>query len=142
VSTAAEQRALNAVEAALYAYSTVGARLDAAGGAAAGAAHSALRAQRDILHAWITGVGAKPSAPPAAYVLGPLTDVSAARRVALLSELALADAFAVLVRDEAPGRRASAASWLAASAVRAVGWRAALGMTPTTVAFPGLSAPN
>jgi hypothetical protein len=141
MTTSADQHALAAVEAALFAYSTAGPRLDPRAAQVAAGSHAALRAQRDILHGWITASGGKPAAPPPAYELGPLPNVASARRVVLEAELALADAFAVLVHDDGSDRRVTVATWLSASAVRAVGWRAALGMTPTTVAFPGLSAP-
>lgn len=134
--------ALAAVDAATFAYSTVGARLSKPEAAAATAAFTELRAQRDVLRSWLEADGSQPSAPPAAYQLGPLSDAAAARTAALTAEEAVAAALAVLVRDSSAARRTSAASWLTGSAVRAVGWRVALGLSPTTVAFPGLSQPG
>jgi hypothetical protein len=135
------QRALAAVDAALFAYSTVGPRLDTAGEQAAADAHTALRAQRDSLQRMVMRGRATPDAPPPAYDLGPLPDVRSARATALRAEESLAAAFARLVGEAGGEDRSTAASWLAGSAVRAVTWRAALGTTPTTVPFPGLSVP-
>jgi hypothetical protein len=141
MSVETTQKALAAVDAALFAYSTVGPRLDAAGKQAAADAHTALRAQRDSLQRMVMRGRATPAAPPPAYDLGPLPDVRSARATALRAEESLAAAFAQLVVEAASDDRASAALWLAGSAVRAVTWRAALGTTPTTVPFPGLSVP-
>lgn len=134
--------ALAAVEAALFTYSTITPRLDAAGAAAGAAAFTALRVQRDRLRAQVVAAGDTPVAPPPAYDLGPLPEVASARRVALRTEETLAAAFAALVHASSGGARVEAADWLVASAVRAVGWRASLGVTPTTVAFPGLEEPG
>lgn len=135
------ENALAAVDAALFAYSTVTPRLDPAGTAAGSAAFVALRAHRDTLRAQVMAAGGVPVVPPPAYDLGPLPDLTAARRVALRTEESLAAAFAGLVEATTGAQRASAATWLAESAVRAVTWRAALGITPTTVPFPGLATP-
>jgi hypothetical protein len=141
LSADAEKRVLGAVEAALFAYSTVAPRLDARGAAAARAAHTTLRAQRDVLHGWLIAAKVAPPVPPPAYAIGPLPGVGAARTLALDTEGALAAAIAVLVQQSLSSKRVAAAGWLAASAARAVGWRAALGITPTTVAYPGLRSP-
>lgn len=133
--------ALAAVDAALFAYSTITPRLDPAGAAAGALAFAALRAQRDKLRTQVIAGGGEPAVPPPAYDLGPLPDVAAARAVALRTEESLAAAMAALVQATTGAARDAAAAWLTESAVRAVGWRAALGITPTTVPFPGLSAP-
>ena len=133
--------ALAAVEAALFTYSTVGPRLDRRGQPVASAAFTALRAQRDVLRRWIEDSGATPTPPPPAYDLGPLPDPQAARAAALRAEEALAAQLVVLVQSSQQAQRTSAVGWLMASAVRAVTWRAALGVYPTTVAFPGLQTP-
>lgn len=134
--------ALESVEAALFAYSTITPRLDPIGAAAGGSAFTTLRSQRDALRAQVAAAGIKPSVPPPAYDLGPLPGLNAARQVALRTEESLAAAFAGLVAESTGPLRGSAAVWLVESAVRAVGWRTALGVTPTTVAFPGLSSPG
>ena len=136
------ESALAAVEAALFAYSTGGGRLVLTEAATASRGFTELRATRDVLRGWLAADHAQAAAPPAAYDLGPLTDATSARTLLLKAEESLAAAFAVLVRDSSSPRRTSAATWLSASAVRAVGWRAALHATPTTVAFPGLSEPQ
>ena len=141
MSVEAAQRALAAVDAALFAYSTVAPRLDRAGAQTATDAHTVLRAQRDSLQRLILRGRATPAAPPPAYDLGALPDVRSARATALRAEEALAAAFARLVGEVNGDDRANAASWLAGAAVRAVTWRAALGTSPTTVPFPGLSVP-
>lgn len=135
------ESALAAVEAALYAYSTITPRLDPSGAAAGAAAFTALRTQRDSLRAQVVAAGGKPAIPPSAFDLGPLTSTAAARQVALRTEETLAVAYAALVQASADEERLTAADWLAQSAVRAVGWRAAIGITPTTVPFPGLATP-
>jgi len=136
---AAATEALRAVDVALYAYSTIAPRLDDKGALAALVAFDTLRAHRDTLRSGLLAAGANPPVPDPAYDIGATGSAAAARAVALRTEEALAAAFAVLVRDESGGRRTVAAAWLTESAVRAVGWRAAAGISPTTVAFPGLS---
>lgn len=133
--------ALAALETALYAYSTVAPRLPESESAAARDAYEAIRAQRDIVRQRLVASGVEPPPPPAGYDLGPLIDARAARGVALRVEQNVAAAVAGLISAAEPAARAESATWLVASAVRAVTWRSNLAVSPTTVAFPGLATP-
>jgi hypothetical protein len=125
--------ALEAEQAAIYAYGLVGARAGSASRPAAAAALRAHTLQRDLLAARVTAAGRRAPAGEPAYALPfEVTSAATARALAAHVESALAAHYADLVAAAAPGRRREAASWLIRAAAAASAWGAA--GTP----FPGL----
>jgi Domain of unknown function (DUF4439) len=125
--------ALEAEQAAIYAYGLVGARAGARSRPAAVAALQAHTLQRDLLAARISAAGRRPPAGEPAYALPfPVTSAATAGALAAHVETELAARYADLVAAAAPGRRREAASWLTRAAAAASAWGAVL--TP----FPGL----
>jgi len=125
--------ALEAEQAALYAYGLVGARGGAPARAPATAALQAHGLQRDLLAARISVAGRRPPAGEPAYALPfEVSSAATARALGAHVETALAARYADLVAAAAPGRRREAATWLTRAAEAARRWGAA----PTP--FPGL----
>jgi len=125
--------ALEAEEAALYAYGLVGARGGSPARAPAAAALQAHTLQRDLLAARISTAGRRAPAGEPAYALPfDVSSATTARALAAHVETALAARYADLVAAAAPGRRREAAGWLTRTAEAARRWGAA--RTP----FPGL----
>ena len=134
------REALAAEHAAVWGYGVVGAALDAGSQELAQTSETAHRDVRDRVVALLTERGADPVRAEGAYglpfpVLSP-TDASA---LAVVLEEGVSAAW-VRVLDQAVERttRELAMTALAATEVRAVGWRTAAGQTPVTRAFPGL----
>ncbi len=131
--TEATQAALAAEHAAVYGYGVVGGLVDEERVGEASEAHAAHRSRRDALERALRRLGAVPVAAAAAYELPfPVTDGSAARRLAARLESRLAGAYADLVAATAGEERRSAASALREAAVRAARWGG------DGVPFPGL----
>ncbi|MFC0529645.1 ferritin-like domain-containing protein [Phytohabitans kaempferiae] len=133
--------ALNAEHAAIFAYGPIGVRLDAASVAEARDAEAAHRARRDTLVLRLTELGTTP--PPAApsYELPyPLTDRSAALRLATEIEERTAAVWRAALPATAGADRATALAGLTDCAVRATRWRRRAGVAPATVPFPGRTA--
>jgi len=125
--------ALEAEQAALYAYGLVGARGGPPSRAPALAALRAHALQRDLLASRLAAAGRRPPAGEPAYALPfEVSSAATARALAAHVETALAAHYADLVAAAAPGRRREAAGWLAGAAAAARRWGAAA--TP----FPGL----
>jgi len=131
--------ALAAEHAAVFAYGLIGARL--AGGDGTGAvraAEEAHRSRRDALVLALTERSAPVPAAEASYQLPfEVTGPVAARRLAVLVEERVGAVWrAALPRLAGPDRR-PALDALVDTALRATGWRAAAGVEPATVPFPG-----
>ncbi|MDL9936297.1 ferritin-like domain-containing protein [Gordonia sp. ABSL1-1] len=103
---------------------------------------SAHRARRDALERAITAAGGVPPAAPAGYTLPvEVTGPTSAARAALAAENDCARAYrALLEQAETPEARRIGVDGLDDSAVRIAYWRAALGISPATLAFPGAPA--
>jgi hypothetical protein len=132
--------ALKAEHAAIYAYGVLGAHLDAGTVPFAVQAESAHRARRDALDLRLADL--KASAPPAepAYALpSPVTDQASALRLAITVEERCAGQWRAVVAESTGDDRAMAADALIDCAVRATRARHLAGVTPATVAFPGMS---
>ena len=127
---------LAAEHAAIYAYGVLGARLDDRTRVLAQEADDAHRASRDAVTALLAARSAPAPATLAAY------DVAAADQAeALALAVRVEEGLAVRWRDLVGSTddrelRRSAATGLTAAAVRATGWRAAIG-GPRTVPMPG-----
>jgi hypothetical protein len=120
---------LEGVDAGIYAYGLVAARLDGDERDEALSDMASLRAERDRLRARITALGGTPPAAAAAYT--PPFDVddrASARRLAALVEDRLAGQLAALAAASTDGARARAAAVAAQRAVRVVAWS---GTAPT-----------
>lgn len=128
---------LTAEHAAVYAYGVLGARLDDQTRPLAQQADDAHRASRDALAALLAARSAPAPATRAAY------DVAVAGRTeALALAVRVEQGLAVRWRDLVGGTddrdlRRFAAAGLTAAAVRATGWRTAVGGAPRTAALPG-----
>ena len=137
---AALQEALAAAHTAAWGYGVVGAALPAGQRDAVVAAELAHRDLRDQIAALLTSRQVDPVAAQGAYAL-PFPVISAvdAATLAVTLEAGTANAW-TWVLDRATGRstRELGVTALAATELRAVGWRAAAGQTPVTSAFPGL----
>jgi hypothetical protein len=140
------QRALGAEHAAVYGYGLVGARLAAAELDAATAAYAAHQTRRDAVAQLIRDRNAQPvAAPPAYRPRQPLTNRSAALRLAVRLEDDCAAAYTgILGMTDTASLRRSAVGWLTDAVVRDQTWRTALGrrtlaMTPP---LPGLTLPR
>ena len=128
---------LDGLEAALYGYGVLGARLDAPTRTAAQAGADAHRAARDRVAALLRQRKDDPPAPPAAY------DVQVAGQPdALALAVRLETGLSVRYRDlvggtDDPRLRRLAVDGLTGTAVRATSWRRLLGQTPGTEPLPG-----
>jgi hypothetical protein len=128
-----------AEHAAVYGYGVLGARLDDAGRRVAQTAYDSHRARRDQLVAALTAAGGSAPAPQAAY------DVAVAGRpdalalaVRLEEGLGLRWRDLIVETDDSALRRLAVAG-LQETAVRAAQWRRSAGLSPVTVALPGIS---
>lgn len=143
------QAALAAEQQAVFGYGVAGPHLAAAGDVArAREDEAAHRALLTSVSAQLAAAGLTPAAPQADYPgLYPVTNPAAARRLAVRLEADCATAwrylYAALAADgpttPPAGLRAAAQNNLTSAAVRGVRWRVALGQSPATVAFPGVS---
>lgn len=153
---AAEQQALAdalaAEHAAVYAYGVVAAFVLAQRRTAVDAATSAHAARRDAATDALTADRAAAPLSATGYALPVVvTDGVTAARLAAAVEDTTAQAWrAVLERSDpvttaptadAPDLRTTAVAALTDCAVRAAGWRVALGAVPATTAFPGRPGP-
>ncbi|MFI9490450.1 ferritin-like domain-containing protein [Streptomyces halstedii] len=130
----AAQAALAAEHAAVYGYGVLGGRLEGRPRTDATAAHDAHRARRDALVRAVRDLGGTPVAADAAYALPfPVSDPSAALRLAAVIEDRVAGVCSDLVRAARGPLRSQAAGALRGAAVRAARWRG------SGVAFPGLA---
>jgi hypothetical protein len=140
------QAALSTEHQAVFGYSLLGPRLDAADRARAVSCSDAHEALRDSTQAALARAGRTPVAPQADYPgLYPVPSAASARRLAvrLEDECAAAWRFLYLRAASAPtarGRslRTTAQDGLDASAVRAAQWRRLVDPTRPTVPFPGI----
>lgn len=133
--------ALAAEHAAVYGYGLVAAfALDERAGVVAEAA-DVHRTRRNAVTDRLAAAGA-PAPPSEAGYTVPLavSDAVSAAQLAELVEAGCARAWrSVLERSEPGELRGTAVAALTDTAVRATGWRVALGATPATTAFPGTS---
>ena len=135
-------RALEAEHAAVWGYGVVGAALPPQARLAAVGSENAHRDVRDRLAVLLDERGLDVAPAAAAYELPfpVLSPVDAAALAATL-EGGVSAAWVALLDDAVDGTvRALAVRELGAAEVRAVGWRASAGQTPTTTPFPGLPA--
>ena len=132
--------ALAAEHAAVWGYGVVGAALDASAQGLAQVSETAHREVRDRVVELLAERGAEPVGAEGGYALPfPVLSGTDAAALAVVLEDGVAAAW-VRVLDQAVERstRELAVGALTAAEVRAVGWRAAAGQTPSTRAFPGL----
>jgi hypothetical protein len=132
--------ALAAEHAAVWGYGVVGAALDASAQGLAEVSETAHREVRDRVVGLLAERGAEPVGAEGGYALPfPVLSGTDAAALAVVLEDGVAAAW-VRVLDQAVERstRELAVGALTAAEVRAVGWRAAAGQTPSTRAFPGL----
>jgi hypothetical protein len=132
--------ALAAEHAAVWGYGVVGAALDASAQGLAEVSETAHREVRDRVVELLAERGAEPVGAEGGYALPfPVLSGTDASALAVVLEDGVAAAW-VRVLDQAVERstRELAVGALTAAEVRAVGWRAAAGQTPSTRAFPGL----
>jgi hypothetical protein len=130
--------ALRGEHAAIYAYGVLGAHLDAATVPLAVLAESAHRARRDALMLRLTTEDATPPPAEPAYALpAPVTDQASALRLAISVEERCAGLWRQALADVTGDDRALAVDALTDCAVRATRARAAAGVQPATVPFPG-----
>ena len=137
---AALREALAAEHAAVWGYGVVGAALEADAQPLAQTAETAHRDVRDRVVALLSERRADPVRAEGAYGLPfPVLSPADASALAVVLEDGVSSAW-VRVLDQAVERttRELAMTALAATEVRAVGWRTAAGQTPVTRAFPGL----
>jgi hypothetical protein len=132
--------ALAAEHAAVWGYGVVGAALDPSAQGLAAVSETAHRDVRDRVVELLAQRGAEPVGAEGGYALPfPVLSGTDASALAVVLEDGVAAAW-VRVLDQAVERstRELAMGALTAAEVRAVGWRAAAGQTPSTRAFPGL----
>ena len=132
--------ALAAEHAAVWGYGVVGAALDPSAQGLAAVSETAHREVRDRVVGLLAERGAEPVGAEGGYALPfPVLSGTDASALAVVLEDGVAAAW-VRVLDQAVERstRELAVGALTAAEVRAVGWRAAAGQTPSTRAFPGL----
>jgi hypothetical protein len=132
--------ALAAEHAAIWGYGVVGAALDPSAQASAVASEVAHRDVRDQVVTLLAERGAEPVGAEGGYTLPfPVLSATDAAALAVVLEDGVAAAW-VRVLDQSVERstRELAVGVLTATEVRAVGWRATAGQSPTTSAFPGL----
>jgi Domain of unknown function (DUF4439) len=132
-SITALQSALAAENAAIYGYGIVGSMLSGGDQATAMTDWKQHQEARDTLDAMITKLGATPAPASAVYGLPfPVTNATAARRLAVALEDGVTQAYLGLVAVTDPTLRAFGALAMQPPAQRAASWRG------TTTAFPGL----
>jgi hypothetical protein len=132
--------ALAAEHAAVWGYGVVGAALDPSAQGLAAVSETAHRDVRERVVELLAERGAEPVGAEGGYALPfPVLSGTDASALAVVLEDGVAAAW-VRVLDQAVERstRELAVGALTAAEVRAVGWRAAAGQTPSTRAFPGL----
>jgi hypothetical protein len=132
--------ALAAEHAAVWGYGVVGAALDPSAQGLAAVSETAHSDVRDRVVELLAERGAEPVGAEGGYALPfPVLSGTDASALAVVLEDGVAAAW-VRVLDQAVERstRELAVGALTAAEVRAVGWRAAAGQTPSTRAFPGL----
>ena len=130
--------ALAAEHAAIYAYGPIGVRLDGDLAEAAREAEEAHRQRRDALVVWLAQRQIEAPPPQPAYELPfPVTDEADALRLAILVEERVAAAWRAALEPAGRPERETALAALVDAAVRATRWRAAAGIEPATVPFPG-----
>jgi hypothetical protein len=132
--------ALAAEHAAVWGYGVVGAALDPSAQGLAAVSETAHREVCDRVVELLAERGAEPVGAEGGYALPfPVLSGTDASALAVVLEDGVAAAW-VRVLDQAVERstRELAVGALTAAEVRAVGWRAAAGQTPSTRAFPGL----
>lgn len=135
--------ALRAEHAAVYAYGIVDAYAAKQRSAAVDGGAAAHRARRDATTTLLRVSGTPPPVAEAGYVIPvPVTDAASAAVLAAEVENETAVAWRSVLERSAPGTaatdlRASAVAALTDCAVRMAQWRAALGQSPPTTAFPG-----
>lgn len=140
--------AVRAEHAAVYAYGIVDAYAAAQRSAAVNAAATAHRRRRDATVALLRASGTQaPVAAPGYVIPLPVTDAASAAALAAEVERETAVAWRSVLEHSDPDPdpppapaddvRASAVAALTDCAVRAATWRAVLGQSPTTTAFPG-----
>jgi hypothetical protein len=143
--TAAWQAALAAEHQAAFGYPVLGPRLDGADHQLAYADAVAHEALRDTTAAALSAARQTPVAPLADYpALYPVSDATAARRLAVQLEDDCAEAWRYLYLQAASASgatarrlRGTAQAGLIASAVRAAQWRARIDPRQATQPFPG-----
>lgn len=98
------------------------------------------RAQRDALAVVLTTAGVPAPVAAAAYTPPePVTDpITAAKVAAAIEDESAAAHRALLTQGDGDGVRHLGVTGLGAAAVRGARWRTALGVSPTTVPFPGI----
>jgi hypothetical protein len=130
--------ALAAEHAAIYGYGVVGAHLTGPTQTAARAAEAAHRDRRDAVSLRIAASNATPIPAAPAYTLPfPVTDAPSAMRLAVTLEEGAAGAWREALAGTADDDRKLALDALMTCAVQATRWRAAAGIVPVTLAFPG-----
>jgi hypothetical protein len=141
VTSEALATALTAEHAAVFGYGVVGAHLDAAGKAVAADAEAVHRNRRDALVVRLTREKQAPPAASAAYALPfPVTDRTSALQLAVALEAGAAAAWRQALGPTTGEDRTMALNALMDCALRATRWRAAAGITPVIVPFPGAPA--
>jgi hypothetical protein len=133
--------ALAAEEAAIYAYGPIGVRLVSAGDRSeARSAETAHRNRRDTLISMLANLKVTPAPAPAAYELPfALTNRASALKLAIQVEDGVAQAWRAVLPVSQATDRSTALSALTDSAVRATRWRRLAGISPVTMAFPGMA---
>jgi hypothetical protein len=133
--------ALAAEHAAIYAYGVIGARLTGEQADTAASAELVHRARRDALVLRLAELGAPIPPPEPAYRLPvEVVDGDGARRLAVLVYERAAVVWRAALAPTAGTDRELALDALISCAVWATRWRAAGGVVPTTVPFPGQPA--
>jgi len=133
--------ALAAEHAAIFAYGAIGAMLAGEQAEAAASAELGHRARRDALVLRLAELGAPIPPPEPTYLLPvEVTDADGARRLAVLVYERAAAVWRAALAVTSGTDRELALDSLISCAVWATRWRAAGGMAPTTVPFPGRPA--
>ncbi len=138
-TTTALSAAIAAENAAIFTYGVTTAFIGSAERRAVGEYVAAHRVRRDELTADLIAAGGAPPLAATGYTLPvAVTDAESAAQVLLDAEEECARAYRAMAEqvDTAELRR-RAVDGLTDCAQRAAHWRAALGQTPVTVAFPG-----
>ena len=127
--------ALAAEEAAIYAYGIIGVELSSpAEVTQARAAEQAHRERRDYL----VGKMDRPQSSPAGYQMPfPVTDRTAALKLAIQVEDGVAQAWRPVLAVTTEADRMTALAAMTDAAVRATRWRRTAAVSPLTTAFPG-----
>jgi Domain of unknown function (DUF4439) len=130
--------ALAAEHAAIFGYGVVGAYLVGPAEIEARAVESAHRDRRDAVSLRIAAANATPIPAAPAYTLPfPVTDAPSAMKLAATLEEGAAGAWREALAGTTGDDRKLALEALMTCAVQATRWRAAAGIVPVTVPFPG-----